>query len=70
MKKGGFSFSAAGGPTPRDDSARHDRKENALPGFEVPPLSPTEQRQGLAGEEEWIQAEVVWIERVCWYTHS
>lgn len=41
MKKGGFSFSAAGGPTPRDDSARSDRKENALPGSEVPPLSPT-----------------------------
>lgn len=39
MKKGGFSFSAAGGPTPRDDSARSDRKENALPGSEVPPLS-------------------------------
>ncbi|KAG7224134.1 hypothetical protein INR49_019869, partial [Caranx melampygus] len=34
MKKGGFSLSAAGGPTPRDDSARSDRKENALPGFE------------------------------------
>lgn len=43
MKKGGFSFSAAGGPTPRDDSARSDRKENALPGAEVPPLSPTQQ---------------------------
>ncbi|KAI9528841.1 hypothetical protein NQZ68_017440 [Dissostichus eleginoides] len=40
MKKGGFSFTAAGGPTPRDDSARSDRKENALPGCEVPPLSP------------------------------
>ncbi len=39
-EKGGFSFSAAGGPTPRDDSARSDRKENALPGCEVPPLSP------------------------------
>lgn len=43
MKKGGFSFSAAGGPTPRDDSARSDRNENALPGAEVPPLSPTQQ---------------------------
>ncbi|KAA8582086.1 hypothetical protein FQN60_008826 [Etheostoma spectabile] len=32
MKKGGFSFTAAGGPTPRDDSARSDRKEYALPG--------------------------------------
>lgn len=45
MKKGGFSFSVAGGPTPRDDSARSDRKENALPGFKVPPLSPTEPTQ-------------------------
>ncbi|KAK5926087.1 hypothetical protein CgunFtcFv8_021686 [Champsocephalus gunnari] len=40
MNKGGFSLTAAGGPTPRDDSARSDRKENALPGCEVPPLSP------------------------------
>lgn len=45
MKKGGFSFSVAGGPTPRDDSARSDRKENALPGVKVPPLSPTEHTQ-------------------------
>lgn len=58
MKKGGFSFSAAGGHTPRDDSARSDRKENALPGCEVPPLSPHICTSGR-WKEEWIQAEVV-----------
>lgn len=51
MKKGGFSFSAAGGPTPRDDSARSDRKENALPGAEVPPLSPTQQSGWWGGTD-------------------
>lgn len=40
-KKGGFSFFAAGGPTPRDDSAQSNRRENALPGSEVPPPSTT-----------------------------
>lgn len=34
-------FLAAGGPTPRDDSAQSDRRENALPGSQVPPPSTT-----------------------------
>ncbi|MEQ2313434.1 hypothetical protein AMECASPLE_001960 [Ameca splendens] len=39
MKKGGLSFSAAGGPTPRDDSSRPDRRETPFSGCEAPPLS-------------------------------
>ncbi|KAK2825936.1 hypothetical protein Q5P01_020150 [Channa striata] len=56
MKKGGFSFSAAGGPTPRDDSARSDRRENALPGCEVPPLSPHIRKSGRWGKGQRYRA--------------
>lgn len=55
MKKGGFSFSAAGGPTPRDDSARSDRKENALPRRRGPASLP--HTAVKAGGEERIQAQ-------------
>ncbi|TNN60996.1 hypothetical protein EYF80_028774 [Liparis tanakae] len=74
MRKGGFSFAAAGGPTPREDSARSDRKENALPGCEVPPLVPTEQRRvwwrGGEPKEDVYRPCFIRLKRVGSWGHS
>lgn len=54
MKKGGLSFLLPEDPPPRPASAQSDRSEDALPGCEGPPLSPTELHATEGIEEELI----------------